>query len=256
MDYLNAGDLTKAPFFRRLFAWIVDLIIAFIVFNILYTFIIFPIFDKQWNLTELEKKIGEIQSSYNQAMSELSESMGSEIDSSLVMDLYEDYKQQVEPYSVEYNPKIFALQTGTTLIIGTIFSFIIPLWLKDGQTIGKKILKIGVAKPDGTKISTANMVRRYFIGAFLIETVLVYVLQTFIAQPMVQMYSFVIWLFTALMVPFFPLGRCIHDYIGGTVVVDVSSAEIMTVEEKEAYLKAQDQFTISDNFIEGEVTEK
>lgn len=242
MDYLNAGDLTKAPFFRRLFAWVIDLIIAIIISNIIYTFVFYPIFDKQWNLTELEKNIAEIQSNYEAEVSSIEESLGSSIESSELQEIYQKYADQAQPYVNDYNPKMFYLRSASTIIVGTAFSFILPLVLKNGQTIGKKLMKIALAKTDGTKMDTGNLIRRYFIGALLIETILVDAVVTFMGMPI----SYVIPLFTALMVPFFPLGRCIHDYVGGTVVVDISQASIMTREEKEEYIRMQDQYALKD----------
>ena len=136
MDYLNAGDLTKAPFFRRLFAWVIDLIIAIIISNIIYTFVFYPIFDKQWNLTELEKNIAEIQSNYEAEVSSIEESLGSSIESSELQEIYQKYADQAQPYVNDYNPKMFYLRSASTIIVGTAFSFILPLVLKNGQTIG------------------------------------------------------------------------------------------------------------------------
>jgi uncharacterized RDD family membrane protein YckC len=239
MNYVNVGDLVKASFFKRLLAWAIDLIIAFSVFTLLYQFVILPILDPVWKITELSDIVNSLQSSYLSVIS----SLGSSLDSTVSSSLLSEFQSAITPYTIELNPKLFVIYSGIAFIIGTLFSVIMPLYFKNGQTLGKKLMKIALAKKDGTKITNKNLFLRYYVGAFLIESVLVYALY-YLA---IGMTAYVLWMFTALMVAFFPLGRCLHDYVGGTVVVDISNSTIMTEEEKEYMLSQQDNFRIGDD---------
>ncbi len=51
-----------------------------------------------------------------------------------------------------------------------IWEFLIPLWLKNGQTVGKKIFGIGVMRVDGIEVDGVIMFTRSVLGKFTIET--------------------------------------------------------------------------------------
>lgn len=92
-------------------------------------------------------------------------------------------------------------------IYALILELIIPLCLKDGQTIGKKIFKIIVISSDGYKIKKIQLLPR-FLAYIFIEVFL-----GFITFGGTFLISYTMFLFTKKR-------RCIHDYIAKTCVVD------------------------------------
>lgn len=88
-----------------------------------------------------------------------------------------------------------------------VLELIIPLCMKDGQTIGKKIFKIIVITSDGYKLKKIQLLPR-FLAYIFIEVYLGFA--TFGGAFLI---SYTMFLFTKKR-------RCIHDYIAKTCVVD------------------------------------
>ncbi len=67
--------------------------------------------------------------------------------------------------------------TLALLISLLLWEFFIPLWLGNGQTLGKRIFGLCLVRNDGVKLNTLQLFARTILGKFTIETMIpVYVL--------------------------------------------------------------------------------
>ena len=123
--------------------------------------------------------------------------------------------------------------------------FIIPLVLKNGQTIGKKAFGIAVMREDGVKVSALQMFARSILGKFTIETM----------APLLIFLSVYLGALDGLIAIIFLLGIAIleivllvtnktrtpiHDLLAHTVTVDLQSQLIFdTPEELLEYKQAK-----------------
>lgn len=134
---------------------------------------------------------------------------------------------------------IFAMLSLSVLCAYVILEFLIPLWLKNGQTLGKKCFGVALMRKDGIKVTPFMMFARTVLGKCTVETmipVLALVLMLLnIAGP-------IFWLGVAVLLAqiIVPLATrdktALHDLMACTVAVDLSSQMIFdTPEAMEAY---------------------
>ncbi len=115
-----------------------------------------------------------------------------------------------------------------------IWYFIIPLLLKDGRTLGKKLFGIAVVRTNCVKISTPVLFVRSMIGLYAMETMAVLFLCLLgtvgiIAAVLVQ----VLQVWVLVKTP----KQSIHDLLSDTIVVDYSSQQIFETQgELEEFL--------------------
>lgn len=134
---------------------------------------------------------------------------------------------------------IFAMLSLSVLCAYVILELLIPLWLKNGQTLGKKCFGVALMRKDGIKVTPFMMFARTVLGKCTVETmipVLALVLMLLnIAGP-------IFWLGVAVLLAqiIVPLATrdktALHDLMACTVAVDLSSQMIFdTPEAMEAY---------------------
>lgn len=144
-----------------------------------------------------------------------------------------------------YNMVISQIMLITTLAIllsVLVLEFAVPLWLKNGQTVGKKVFALGVMRTDGVEITPLQLFVRTVLGKFTVETMIpVYVV--------LMLFFNITGIFGTALVVILGITQLIllavtktnaqlHDVLAGTVVVDLSSQRIFrSTEELIAYTK-------------------
>ncbi len=145
--------------------------------------------------------------------------------------------------------KAFSILMNLTLIITTfgiflayvLFEIAIPLILKNGQTLGKKIFGLCLVRIDCVKVTPLMIFVRTILGKFTVETmfplalVFMFVLGGGLVAPLV-----ILLIFLTQFILFFVTKNhaVIHDSFAQTVVVDMASQMIFNdVEELIAYKK-------------------
>ena len=121
------------------------------------------------------------------------------------------------------------ISTISILASFLIFEFAVPLWLKNGQTIGKKIFSIAVMREDGVRISTFQLFVRSILGKFTIETMIPFLTLFLVFFGSLGLTGTVIASLIACVqvVLLFKGKRCvIHDLLARTVAVDMASQMI------------------------------
>lgn len=139
--------------------------------------------------------------------------------------------------------RAYNMQTSLTMLITTFsvligvvaVEFVIPLFLKNGQTVGKKVFGIALVRTDGVQISPLQLFIRAILGKFTIELMIpIYaVLMIFFNAANI---------FTLAIMAGLLLGQLvcvaatrtnspIHDLLAGTAAVDMSTQMIFKSRE-------------------------
>ena len=139
--------------------------------------------------------------------------------------------------------KLTALILNLTLLI-SIFSillayfvleFIVPLFFKNGQTLGKKMFGIGVMRDDGVKMTTVMLFVRSILGKCTIEALVPLAIIMLIFLGNAGIFGLVAILLLAGLEIFTTVrtrtNSCIHDLLSYSVVVDLASQMIFENEE-------------------------
>ena len=139
-----------------------------------------------------------------------------------------------------------------TLIITTasvffgvlIVEFIVPLFFKNGQTLGKKIFGIALMHVEGYKISGVQLFARTVLGKFTFEIIIPLIITMMIFMGLMGLAGPIVIL-AILIAEIFCLAytkknMLLHDVIGTTVAVDFLSQRIFeNIEEKEEHIRRQ-----------------
>ena len=122
-------------------------------------------------------------------------------------------------------------KTILVVIISLFFAFVItelaiPLFFKNGQTLGKKMMSIGVMRVDSVRISSFQLFVRSVFGKFLMETmipILVIMLEFFgVMAGMGVIITVLIFIIQVVLLIVTKTNSTIHDYLAVTVVVDMN----------------------------------
>ena len=116
-----------------------------------------------------------------------------------------------------------------------LWEFFMPLWLGNGQTLGKRIFSLCLVRNDGVKLNTMQLFARTILGKFTVETMLpVYILLMLFFGTMGLTGTLILFALLAAQVLCLMVTRtnsAIHDLIAGTVVVDKDSQTIFRTTE-------------------------
>ncbi len=238
-------DLQKAEFWKRVSAFIFDKILVFIV-AAGFAFLLSAIL----NMDAHSEKINERTEYY-------SDSFGIDITMT-----EEDYNKLSDADKTIYNSATAAFEkdeavgeamymifnltlitvTFSVLVAYAILELAVPLFLKNGQTLGKKIFGIGVMRVDGVRVTAPIMFIRTILGKCTIEVlvpIMAFIGMYFIPQmfgltgPIIIL---AVLITTVAMTIATKTRSPIHDMFAGTVTVDMSSQLIFdTAEELLAY---------------------
>ena len=238
-------DLQKAPMLKRISALILDLIVLSIVVTG-FSLCLSAILKYDADAEALEEKTTYYQEQYGVKQTEEYVSLV-ESDPTAKAN-YEEYLKAV--YADEEITKLnnLVLQKLLTILsVGFLLGFLvvdffIPLLLKDGRTIGKKIFGICLMQSDHTKVRKAALFARTVIGKYALETmvpVIVIHMIVFFNIGMVGTIVLILLLLLQIIICVKTQGNLvIHDLISATVCVDEKSQMIFDDENaKEEYRK-------------------
>ena len=139
--------------------------------------------------------------------------------------------------------RLSALILNLTLLIaifGILFAYIalefaVPLFFKNGQTLGKKIFGIAVMRDDGVKITPAILFVRSILGKCTVEALVPLAIVMLILLGSAGIIGLLALLLLAGFEVFLMVktktNSCIHDVLSYTVAVDMASQMIFENEE-------------------------
>lgn len=137
---------------------------------------------------------------------------------------------------------IIVMELSFSIIISyMLLEFMIPMILKNGQTVGKKIFGLGVMRTNGVRVRGVSLFIRTFLGKCVIETMvpaMIVAMVLFSASgimPSVGMFGpiVIVCLFVAQVILVFWTKKhmMIHDLLSDCIVVDLGSQMIFDSEQ-------------------------
>lgn len=236
-------DLQKASMWKRISAALLDVILLVIVATGV-AFLLSTVlqYDAQTD------RLNDLYSGYEQTYGVKLDITSAEYEAMSEADraLYEDAIAALTK-DAEVN-RVYGLIFNYTLIIISfsilvsylLLELLVPLILKNGQTVGKKVFGIGVMRQDGVRVPPVLMFARTVLGKCTVETmvpVLIIVMIYFGLTGIIGLAAIGILLVIQLFLLIATRGHTpIHDMLAHTVTVDLSSQMIFdTPEELLAY---------------------
>lgn len=249
-----AFSIQKADFWKRFSAWLVDTMLVFL----LSIAISLPTLEiLQFN--RFTQELASIQEVYK---AEIETQYSIELDIS-----NEEYEALSPNDKAEYNEasnafneilssdaKFMELRADRLSIILTtaclalfisilLAHFVLPLILKNGQTLGKKTFGLAVIRTNGVKISSAQLFIRSIIGLFGMETVALIFLISIVPVGTIAA-VLLLALQIGVMIKT-PHNASIHDLLADTAVVEFISQLIFeSDEDRVAYIARQEREAI------------
>lgn len=240
-----AVDLQKAGIWKRIAAWMLDAILLVVLAVGMGALVALLLgYDAHSQaLTDAyaryETEYGVVLNISQQEYLELTEQQRQQYDTAynaLIAD-----EAVVYAYNMVINQTLLMISLG--LLLSTlILEFVIPLWLGNGQTVGKKIFALGVIRTDGVRLTALQLFVRTLLGKFTIEIMLpVYLaIMAFfgiMGLPGTLVLAFLV-LAQVILLAATANHAVIHDLLAGTVVVDIASQQIFkSTDDLIAYTK-------------------
>lgn len=237
-------DLQKANGFKRISAFLFDIIIFFIV-AVGLAFLLALAFGLDSKQESIEDYHAEYTERYKEEYGiDLNDKTAEEIAA-----LPEEERAIYEQANTEWaNDERVLAATGIiyslfilVISLSLLFTFLlvefaVPLFLKNGQTLGKKIFGIGVMRMDGVRITSPVLFVRSILGKFTVETMvpLLIVLLIIIGQAGIVgvLVLALIFILEVALVIATKTHSAVHDILSSTVTVDLASQLIFESAEK------------------------
>jgi len=230
-----AVDIQKASIWKRMAAWILDILLLCVLavgFGALLSWLL----GYDGYSQSLEAAYDRIESQHGvvfditqeeyQAMSQAEREAYDAAYDVLIRD-----EESMYLYNMVVNLSML-ITTAGILLACMALEFVVPLLLKNGQTIGKKIFSLGVVRQDGVKLNTMQLFVRTLLGKYTIETMVPVYILMMLFWGMMDMTGMLLpaGLVIAQLILLFAHrnNAQIHDLLAGTVVVDISSQKIFT----------------------------
>ncbi len=237
-------DLQKASLSKRISAYLFDFIIFLVLLTgfaaliSLITGFDAKLADSQEHYAYYEEKYGigiDEMNAYNALTDDERENLSNEEK--------ENYKAAIEEFAADEELRradtlvtniILIMISMSFLFSYAILEFIVPLCLKNGQTLGKKIFSIALMRDDGVKASPVMLFVRSILGKYTIETMvpvflLVFFFMTYDIIPLFVI--LILLIFNAVLFFRTKTHSFIHDILAYTVAVDLQSQMIFETKE-------------------------
>lgn len=222
------SDLQKASVLKRISAFILDLII----FSVVSVGVMYAVSE----ITSYDEYAQKLTDYYTECGAKFGVDLNVAPANKAELEKYQqasDYLNSIEDAVYTYNLIISLILVITTsgLLIGFLaLEFAVPLILKNGQTVGKKVFGIGVMRVDSVKLTPAQLFVRTVLGKFTIETmvpVLIFILILFGRAGIIGLIVVTcILALQLILIAVTKTNSLIHDLLAGTVVVDMASQMI------------------------------
>lgn len=239
-------DLQKASMWKRISAWLFDMILL-VILVMGVACLLSMAFDYDGYVQRM-----------NDCYTKVEEQFGIDLDISLEesekMSEEEAQKYADASNALNADPEavyVFNMIIRLTLTIASlsimagflILEYIVPILFKNGQTLGKKIFGIAVMRTDGVRVTALQMFVRTFLGKYTIETMIPVLILTMVFFGSIGVLGIailgLILLLQVIMMIATKTNSAIHDMLAGTVTVDYSSQMIFDSAEDMIEYKKQ-----------------
>ena len=236
-------DLQKAPMLKRISAYLLDVILLLIVITGA-AFGLSAMLGYDAYVEKLENIYADYEAEYgidfDISQEEFAALSGEE------QKLYEDVnrlmnenEEAIEAYNMSVN--LALVIASVSILVGyLLLEFIVPIILKNGQTVGKKVFGIALMRQDGVRITNLMLFVRTVLGKCTVETMVPAYIMIMIIFGSLGMTGTVILVGMAVLqialITTSKTNSAIHDMMAATVAVDIHSQMIFeSAEELLAY---------------------
>ena len=235
---MNA-DLQKASLSKRIAALLLDFILLTILITGAAT-VLTAVTDYDTYVAVADGRQKHFESEYNVHFDITEEEYLalSEDTQKLYNDAYQALYKDKEFLSA-YNKMISLIMIilSLSILIGVaVVDLIIPLFLKNGQTLGKKVFGIGLVRVDGVQLTTLQLFVRTVLGKFAIELMIptyIIIMLLFNLANIIHLAILAVLLIAQIAcVAATKTNSAIHDLLAGTVAIDISSQQIFRSSEE------------------------
>ena len=231
-------EIQRASIAKRISAGLLDVIAVSIIATLCAWLISLAADYDGWN-KKLEDAYSRYESQYGVTFRITEEEYNNK--SSIDKENYDNaYKALVEDseamkaYSMVTNLMILTVSLGLFIAV-LIWEFIVPLFLKDGRTVGSLIFGIAVMRSNGVRISHISLFIRAILGKYAIETMIsVYIIMMIFMNTIGIVGPLVICgilLMQLILIISTKNNQLIHCILSDTVVVDYGSQRIFDSQE-------------------------
>ena len=247
-------DIQNASVWKRLSAWLLDVIVLLILATG-FAYVISLITNYSYYDDKLHEYYAKYEEEYDAKISITNAEYEElpEEEKQKYIDMFEALNNDQDVLYV-YNMTINLMMVIVSLggLFAVILSeFVVPLILKNGQTIGKKVFAIGVVKNNAVRITHFQLFVRAFFGKYAIELMIPAIMILLLLFGNGNMFSVLLLAGIALL----QLGFCIftknhqaiHDILSYTVVVDLQTQMIFENEDELLEYKKQNHLMETKN---------
>lgn len=232
------ADIQKASVWKRLAAWVLDLILlAVVAVGVMY--LLSAVLGYGRYSAQVDAAYSNYEESYGitftitreeyDAMTDAERQNWDNAYEALIAD-----EEAMKAYNMTVN-LILIMTTGGILIAMLLLNLLVPLLLKNGQTVGKKAFALGVIRQDGVKMNNFQLFVRTLLGQFTLETMIpVYIVLMILWGTIGILGPAALCLLVVGQLICMGVTRnnaALHDLIAGTTVVDLSSQKVFESQE-------------------------
>ncbi len=232
-------DLQKASISKRIAAALLDFILltilvagaATLIANIVgYGHYIDAIEARQ---THFEEEFGvSFSTTEDEYYNKLTDEQRKQYDEAMYALMHDE--EFVRAYDMQVNLSMIIITFG--ILFGMlIVEFLIPMFLKNGQTLGKKVFSLGLVRTDGVEITKMQLLIRTLLGKFVTETMIpvyIFLMLFFNVADYISLVIFVaLFCGQAICLILTRTNSAIHDLMSGTVVIDLSTQMVFRSQE-------------------------
>lgn len=238
--------LDRASLWKRISAWLLDFILRLILAaGVAFVFGWLVKYDSY--LERYEEKFNQYQAEYDTDFSYTEEEYNAldpeekaKYEAAYIA--FSDDEEVIYNWNMMINLALIMVSLGVLVAI-MVTDFVVPLIIKNGQTIGKLCFNICLVRSDCVKVNNLMLFTRALLGKYAIESVV----PLYVAILLLFNNGGIIWvaivgiLFIAQTILLFATRdhTVIHDLLAGTVVVDKSSQ--MIYQSTEELVKAKEE---------------
>ena len=232
-------DIQPASVLKRISAFILDIILLATV-AVGFAFLVAKIVNVDAHQQALQDKYDYYEETYNVKFNLSQEEIDALSDEEKahyeeVEEIIQNDEELIKEYNLVINLTLIIVVSGALLAV-LILEFIIPLIFKNGQTIGKKVFALIVAKRNSVKISSVQLFVRTIFGKFLIELMIpIYIIVALLFGAAGRLWLFFLIGLAILQIVLLAVTKnhtVIHDAISFCVVCDKQTQKLFASEDE------------------------
>lgn len=225
----------KPVSYKRILAYLIDIFIVICIATILTIFI--PVSEEYTN-------------QMNELNAVLEDYSSGDISETEYLEKFNDISYIVNKESV---------QVSVVSVVLSIIYFVVLAYYMNGQTFGKKIMKIQVVSANSKKLTMNNyLIRSLLVDSILINTISIVTILFLEKSSYLKVYDVISTIFGAVYVIIFAMilfrqdGRGLHDLLANTKVISLNDNKVLNEEP----IKEEKKETKKEVIKDAEIIEK